>query len=100
MKRTLAGATCAMLFLASLAAAQEVNGFLMVKSKSVAFKYAIAQEVDSATEKGYMDVIVVLSDRKLGAADARDIERLETMARKDGLPAPAPRPCGAHRGTR
>src|SRR5499427_11086975 len=34
-----------------------------------------------------MDVLVVLSDRKLSAADARNIERLETMSRKDGLVA-------------
>jgi hypothetical protein len=34
-----------------------------------------------------MDVIVVLSDRKLGAADARNIERLEAMTRNEGLVA-------------
>jgi hypothetical protein len=31
-----------------------------------------------------LDVVVVLSDRKLSPADARDTERLEAMARKDG----------------
>jgi len=34
-----------------------------------------------------MDVIVVLSDRKLSAADARNTERLETLVRGDGLVA-------------
>ena len=34
-----------------------------------------------------MDVIVVLSDRKLSAADARNIEKLEGMTRRDGLVA-------------
>jgi hypothetical protein len=34
-----------------------------------------------------MDVIVVLSDRKLSAADARNTERLETLVRADGLGA-------------
>lgn len=34
-----------------------------------------------------MDVIVVLSDRKLTPADARDVERLEDMTRTDGLVA-------------
>ncbi len=78
---------CATLLCASAVAAQEVNGSLVANGKSAALNYAVAQEVDSATEKGYMDVIVVLSDRKLGTADARNIERLETMARKDGLVA-------------
>ena len=55
--------------------------------KSAVLKYAVAQEIDSETEKGYMDVIVVLSDRKLGTTDARNIERLEAMTRKDGLVA-------------
>jgi hypothetical protein len=66
---------------------QEVKGSLTANGKTAELRYAIAQEVDSKTEKGYMDVIVVLSDRKLSASDARDTERLEAMARKDGLVA-------------
>jgi hypothetical protein len=80
-------AACAGLLLSSIALAQDVKGTLTANGKSAQLKYAIAQEVDSATEKGYMDVIVVLSDRKLSAADALDTERLESMARKDGLVA-------------
>jgi hypothetical protein len=87
MKAILTSVTCATLLLASIATAQEVNGSLVVNGKSAVLKYAIAQEVDSATEKGYMDVIVVLSDRKLMVTDARSIERLEAMTRKDGLVA-------------
>ena len=60
---------------------------LSANGQTAALKFAVAQEVDSATEKGYMDVIVVLSDRKLGVADARNVERLETLARRDGLVA-------------
>ena len=71
----------------STAAAQEVKGTLTANGKTAELKYAVAQEVDSTTEKGYMDVVVVLSDRRLSPADARDTERLETMARKDGLVA-------------
>jgi hypothetical protein len=67
--------------------AQQVKGTLTANGKSAELKYAIAQEVDSGTEKGYMDVVVVLSDRKLSAADARDVQRLEAMSRKDGLVA-------------
>jgi hypothetical protein len=87
MKAVFASVTCATLLLASVAIAQEVNGSLAANGKSAVLKYAVAQEVDSATEKGYMDVIVVLSDRKFGTADARNLERLEAMARKDGLVA-------------
>jgi hypothetical protein len=73
--------------LSGVALAQEVKGTLTANGKSAGLKYAIAQEVDSTTEKGYMDVIVVLSDRRLSPADARNTERLEAMARKDGLVA-------------
>ena len=87
MKTILASVTCSALFFASIATAQEVNGSLSANGQTAALKFAVAQEVDSATEKGYMDVIVVLSDRKLGVADARNVERLETLARRDGLVA-------------
>jgi hypothetical protein len=76
-----------MALFAGIAAAQEVSGTLTANGKSTALKHAVAQEVDSTTEKGYMDVIVVLSDRKLSAADARNIEKLEAMTRRDGLVA-------------
>jgi len=78
---------CATLLAAGIASAQDVKGTLTANGKSAELKYAVAQEVDSGTEKGYMDVVVVLSDRKLSPADARDTERLEAMARKDGLVA-------------
>ncbi len=79
--------SCAALLFAGAVMAQEVSGSLVANGKTAALKYAVAQEVDSTTEKGYMDVIVVLSDRKIAAADARNIERLEAMVRKDGLVA-------------
>jgi hypothetical protein len=86
----------ALLFAATLlacggAGAQEVNGTLTANGKTAALRYVLAQEVDSATEKGYMDVIVVVSDRKLAAADVQDPERLEAMVRKNGLVALAVR---------
>ena len=91
MNAALTIAMCTTLVLASPAEAQEVSGSLAANGKATPLKYAVAQEVDSATEKGYMDVIVVLSDRKLTAADARNIERLETITRRDGLVALAVR---------
>jgi hypothetical protein len=87
MKTMFASAACAALFWAAVVIAQDANGSLAANGKSGVLRYAVAQEVDSATEKGYMDVIVVLSDRKLALADARNMERLETMARRDGLVA-------------
>jgi hypothetical protein len=87
MMKPILGVTCAALLFAGITTAQEVNGSLAVNGKSAVLNYAVAQEVDSATEKGYMDVIVVLSDRRLGLADARNIERLEAMTRRDGLVA-------------
>src|SRR5262245_9398943 len=80
-------AACASLVLPAIAFSQDVKGTLTANGKMGELKYAVAQEVDSTTEKGYMDVVVVLSDRKLSLADARDTERLEAMARKDGLVA-------------
>ena len=85
MRATLVVVACATMLLVSVALAQEVSGSLTANGKSAALKYAVAQEVDSATEKGYMDVVVVLSDRKLAAADARNVEKLEAMTRKEGL---------------
>ena len=87
MKAVFATVTCAMLLFCCFATAQEVKGSLVANGKSAVLRYAVAQEVDSALEKGYMDVIVVLSDRKIGAADARNTERLEAMTRNDGLVA-------------
>ena len=75
----------ATLFLSFAASAQEAKGSLTANGKTAALKFAVAQEVDSSTEPGYMDVIVILSDRKLKPSDARNVERLEAMARSDGL---------------
>jgi hypothetical protein len=77
----------AWLALAGGAFAQDVKGSLTANGKSAALAHAVAVEVDSATEKGFMDVFVVLSDRKLAAAQARDVEKLERMMRDEGLVA-------------
>jgi hypothetical protein len=76
-----------MLFAATAASAQEADGSLAANGKSATLEHAIAREVDSTTEKGYMDIVVVLSDRKLRPGDVTDAEKLEAMARKDGLVA-------------
>ena len=52
--------------------AQQANGTLHANGRAAKLEHAIAVEVDSATEPGYLDVVVVLSDRRLSAAQARD----------------------------
>ena len=87
MKLTLAAVAWNMAIVTGVAQAQEAWGSLSANGRTAELKHAIAQEVDSATEKGYMDVVVVLSDRKLAAADARNVERLEAMVRDNKLVA-------------
>ena len=67
--------------------AQEASGTLVANGKTAALRHAIAVEVDSVAEPGYLDVVVVVSDRKLKPAQARDASALEAMARRDGLAA-------------
>ncbi|MFO1315802.1 MAG: hypothetical protein U1F58_09365 [Burkholderiales bacterium] len=67
------------------ALAQQAQGTLAANGKSAALTHATAYEVDSALEKGYMDVVVVLSDRALAPGDARDPDRLEALARSGAL---------------
>jgi hypothetical protein len=85
MTAVLARLACALLAFAGVAAAQDVKGSLTANGKSAVLTHSLAFEVDSALEKGYMDVVVVLSDRALAPADARDPDRLEAMARKGEL---------------
>lgn len=82
----------ALLFAAAMLAvapahAQQASGTLEANGRTGKLEHAIAVEVDSATEPGFLDVVVVLSDRKLSAAQARDAAGLEAMTRRDGLVA-------------
>lgn len=85
MRTLFAALALAAQLVSSIAAAQDAKGSLTANGKTAELKFAVAQEVDSSTEPGYMDVVVVLSDRKLRPSDARNVERLEGMARSDGL---------------
>ena len=69
------------------AAAQEARGTLTANGQPATLAHAYAYEVDSALERGYLDVVVVLSDRRLAPAYARDGDRLEAMARKGEVAA-------------
>jgi len=83
----LAVLACALSLAASTAAAQSAKGTLQVNGRDAKLGHAIVVEVDSATEPGFLDVVVVLSDRRLSAAQARDTAGLEAMSRRDGLAA-------------
>jgi len=60
-------------------------GFLTANGQKAELKYAVAYEIDSTTEPGFMDVVVVISDRQITDAAARDREKLETMAKNKEL---------------
>ena len=77
----------ACLAVAAPAVAQQAKGTLEANGKSAALTHAIAVEVDSATEKGYLDVVVVVSDRPVTAAEAMDAAKLEARVKRDGLAA-------------
>jgi hypothetical protein len=65
--------------------ADEAAGFLTANGQKAELRYAIAYEIDSTTEPGFMDVVVVISDRQIAESAARDQEKLETMARNKEL---------------
>ena len=69
------------------ALAQQARGTLEANGKSAALAHAIAVEIDSATEKGYLDVVVIVSDRPVSVAEAKDASLLEARVRRDGLAA-------------
>jgi len=72
---------------APAAMAQSAKGSLTANGQTAPLAHALAWEIDSTTEKGYLDVVVVLSDRKLPLEVARSDEKLEAMAREQGLVA-------------
>jgi hypothetical protein len=80
--RRLAVLALATLLPSGAALAQQISGTLTANGKSAALRYALAFETDSQLEKGYMDVVVVLSDRALAPAAAADLDGLEAMARR------------------
>jgi hypothetical protein len=65
--------------------AGDSEGFLTANGQNAVLKYAVAYEIDSTTEPGFMDVVVVISDRQITETAARDREKLETMAKNKEL---------------
>lgn len=87
MKKIIGYALALVMFSSMYAVADEVKGTLTANGQTSPLKYAAAYETDSVSEPGYLDVVVVISDRKLPDAVVRNRERLEEMAKKDGLAA-------------
>ncbi|MFO1309096.1 MAG: hypothetical protein U1F64_11730 [Burkholderiales bacterium] len=86
-RRAFAALALALALAAPAVLAQNASGTLVANGKTAKLEHAIAVEVDSVAEPGYLDVVVVVSDRKLTPAQARDASLLESMARRDGLAA-------------
>ena len=73
------------LLTAGLAGAAETTGSLTANGRTAEMKYALAWETDSTTEPGYLDVTILISDREIAEAAARDRDRLEVLARNGEL---------------
>lgn len=69
----------------SAAWSQDVEGTISVKGRAMDLRHAHAFEIDSDTEPGYLDVLIVLTSRPITADQARDREELERLSFKEGL---------------
>lgn len=69
------------------ASAQSVHGRLTVNGSSKNLTHVTAQEVESPTNPGFMDVIVILSDRALPPEAGRHTEILEDLMLNQKLAA-------------
>jgi hypothetical protein len=70
---------------ATCAVAEEARGILTANGQTAQLRYAVAYETDSFTDPGYMDVVVVISDRKLPEKPTPTREQLEEMSKGLGL---------------
>ncbi|KAB2889173.1 MAG: hypothetical protein F9K32_13770 [Desulfobulbaceae bacterium] len=73
------------LLTAGLARAADTVGSLTANGRTAEMTHALAWETDSTTEPGYLDVTILISDREIAEAVARDRDRLEVMARNGEL---------------
>ena len=74
-----------LLLVPSWAWTQDVSGSITVKGKEMELRHAYAFEIDSASDPGYLDVLVVLTSRPITAEQALDREELERLSFKEGL---------------
>lgn len=73
------------LLTAGFAGASETVGSLTANGRTAEMKYALAWETDSASDPGYLDVAILISDREIAEEVARDRDRLEMLARNGEL---------------
>jgi len=85
MKKALLSSLC--LIFSATVHAQQVSGSFSANGHSATLTHAIAMAVDSPTEKGSLDVVVVLSNREISPQLITDVETMEKMAHKQGLAA-------------
>lgn len=65
----------------------EVKGSLTANGATAKFTHVMSYEIDSPTEKGYMDNVVILSDRKLSREEALSEEKLQELTTSKKLVA-------------
>lgn len=70
---------------AQASSGQSVSGTYVANSKTVELRHALAMEIDSDTEPGYLDVLVLLTDREITEEQAKSQETLERLSFKEGL---------------
>jgi hypothetical protein len=64
---------------AAAAAEPSVKGTLTANGTTTKLTHVVAYEIDSTTEKGYMDIRVVISDRALSREVALSDEKLQEL---------------------
>ena len=75
----------AILLVLNQASAQTVRGDFKANGQSAKLTHAAAFEVDSKSEPGYLDTLLVLSDRPVNRELAMSTEKLEEMVKSSGL---------------
>ena len=86
-RSTVSGFLAVLALAAGLVGAEplDVHGRLLADGVPKVLTHAAAVEVESTTEPGSMDVVVLLSDRPVPPEVVASAEKVEEMVRRDGL---------------
>ncbi len=87
MVKTFFGAAVLAAFLPFAALGQTVKGQLSANGSTGPLSHVAAYEVDSPTERGFMDVVVLVSDRRLPRDIALHPDKLGELMLNDNLVA-------------
>ena len=80
-------AAALVLLLPAAAVAQQASGSITANGKSEKVSLAVAYEVDSDTEPGYMDTVVLLANQPVSREVALSDEKLAELTKKGGFVA-------------